>query len=110
VHVTFDRTICDPWNLLGLAVSVVCAFIGWRLARRHNYSTGAVVGWTALIFVLGVAGLLAFLCVQEWAAREECPNCKKLRAVDRETCEHCGSPFSPPEQNGTEIFGRLTKV
>jgi hypothetical protein len=109
-HVTFDRKIYEPWNLLGLALGVVCAVIGWRLARRHNYSTGACFGWTVFIFLLGVVGLLAFLCVQEWAAREECPHCKKLRAVDREACEHCNSPFSPPEKNGTEIFGPLAKA
>jgi hypothetical protein len=109
-HVTFDRKIYEPWNLFGLAVGIVCAVMGWRLARRHNYSTGARFGWTAFIFLLGVVGLLAFLCVQEWSEREECPNCKKLRAVDRETCEHCGSPFAPPEKNGTEIFGPLAKV
>jgi predicted amidophosphoribosyltransferase len=61
-----------------------------------------------LVFLLGIAGLLTLLCAQEWPARVACPNCKKLRAVDRELCEHCQAPFPPPEKNGTEIFAPLT--
>jgi RNA polymerase subunit RPABC4/transcription elongation factor Spt4 len=48
--------------------------------------------------------------VQEWPARESCPNCKKLRVVDRDQCEHCGADFAPPEKNGTEIFEPLIAV
>ena len=66
-----------------------------------------MAGWTLFVFLLGVAGLLTLLCVQEWPAREACSHCKKLRAVDRELCEHCQSPFAPPERNGTEIFAPL---
>jgi ribosomal protein L37AE/L43A len=50
------------------------------------------------------------LSVQEWPALESCPNCKKLRVVDREHCEHCGADFAPPEKNGTEVFESLTTV
>ncbi len=95
---------------LSFAATLVSMVIGWRLARRYNFSTGARLGWTLFIFLVGFVGLLAFLCIQEWPAREPCPQCKKLRAVDRECCEHCDSPFPPPEKNGTEIFGALTKV
>ena len=52
-------------------------------------------------------GLLAFLSVQELPAREACPNCKKLRVVDRAQCEHCGAGFAPPEKTGTEVFAPL---
>ena len=52
-------------------------------------------------------GLLAFLSVQEWPAREACPNCKRLRMVDRAQCEHCGADFAPPEKTGTEVFAPL---
>ena len=51
-----------------------------------------------------------FLSVQEWPARETCPDCKKLRVVDREHCEHCGADFAPPEKNGTEMFEPLVAV
>ena len=57
--------------------------------------------------LFGLSGLLAFLSVQEWPTREACPNCQKLRVVDRALCEHCGAPFAPPEKSGTEIFAAL---
>jgi hypothetical protein len=91
-------------------LAALCAVLSWPRARRYNFSNGAIAGWALFIFLFGVAGLLGFLCVQEWPAREACPSCKKLRVVDRETCEHCQSPFSPAEKNGTEIFVPLVKV
>jgi hypothetical protein len=100
----------SAWNILGCILSLIGAGIGWALLRRYETSTKAVAGWTVFIFLLGIPGLLTLLCVQEWPAREACPHCKKLRAVDRELCEHCGSPFSPPERNGTEIFAPLAKA
>jgi len=54
-----------------------------------------------------VPGLLAFLSVQEWPAREACPNCKRLRLVDRQHCERCGADWAPPEKTGTEVFAPL---
>jgi ABC-type transport system involved in multi-copper enzyme maturation permease subunit len=109
-HVTFSKKIYSAWNLFSYGLALICATIGWTLARRYNFSTKAGVGWTSFIFLLGIPGLLTFLCVQEWPVREACPNCKKLRAVDREFCEHCQAPFSPPEKNGTEIFEPLLKT
>jgi hypothetical protein len=110
VHVEFDDKIYKSWNLLSYTLALVCSVIGWTLARRYNFSTTASIGWTLFIFLLGIAGLLTFMCVQEWPVREICTNCKKFRAVDRESCEHCEAPFSPPEKNGTEIFEPLAKV
>jgi hypothetical protein len=107
--VTFDHKINIAAILLSIAWAVICAVIGWMLAIRYNFSPRACVGWILFILLLVITGLLAFLCVQEWPAREVCPNCKKLRAVDRENCEHCKTPFSPPEKNGTEIFAPLIK-
>ncbi|MGD1086103.1 MAG: hypothetical protein ABSA47_15315 [Verrucomicrobiota bacterium] len=104
------KDIYSPWNMLSLALALVSAGIAWSLARRHNSSTSARVGWTLFVLLLGGTGLLALLCVQEWPARESCPNCKKLRAVDREFCEHCQSPFPTPDKNGTEIFAPLVKT
>jgi hypothetical protein len=108
-QVALDKNILSPWNLFGFALAGLSAVIGWALARRYNFSTTATVGWTLFVFLSGITGLLTLLCVQEWPAREVCPQCKKLRAVDRQSCEHCQSPFPPPEKNGTEIFGPLVK-
>jgi len=103
-HLAFDKNVYSPWNVLSFVLAALSAGIAWWLARRHNSSVAAGLGWTLFVLLLGMAGLLTLLCVQEWPAREPCPNCKKLRAVDRELCEHCQSPFPPPEKNGTEIF------
>jgi hypothetical protein len=85
----------------------IFAVVGWWLGTRYSFSRKAKFGWLVFILLSGAGGLLAFLAVQEWPAREPCPNCRKLRVVDRETCEHCGSKFAPPEMNGTEIFEPL---
>jgi ABC-type transport system involved in multi-copper enzyme maturation permease subunit len=108
-HLVYDNNISSPWNVLCIALAGVSAITGCLLARRYNFSTGAWVGWTLFIFVTGIAGLLGFLCAQDWPARERCPNCRKLRTVDREYCEHCAARFSPPAKTGTEIFEPLVK-
>ena len=96
------------WHLLRLGPAILCVLIGWWLGRRNNFELKANVGWGIFHLLFGLPGLLAFLAVQEWPAKEPCPNCKKLRAVDRERCEHCGAGFPPPEKIGTEIFVPLT--
>lgn len=97
------------WQWCGGLWAAASVFLGWRLTRRYSFPAGATVGWLFFILLLGVAGLLTFLCVQEWPAREPCPHCKRLRTVDRDSCEHCGSKFGPPERNGTEIFEPLVQ-
>jgi ABC-type transport system involved in multi-copper enzyme maturation permease subunit len=99
-----------PWKmmLISLATAVlIWVPAGWWLCRRYHFTVGAQLGWAVFHLVCGVPGFLAFLSVQEWPVREPCPNCRKLRVVDREHCEHCGSGFAPPEPTGTEIFAPL---
>ncbi len=110
LHFPIDHKLKSVWSLINLAWALLSAFIGFFLAKRYNFSTTARVGWTLFIFLFGIIGLLALLCTEEWPVRETCPNCKKLRTVDRASCEHCGSAFSPPEQNGSEIFAPLVKA
>jgi hypothetical protein len=81
--------------------------VGWWLGRRYRFSLAAQAGWAVFHLLFGLPGLLAFLCVQEWPAREACPSCKRLRLVDRAQCEHCGAEFAPPEKTGTEVFAPL---
>jgi ABC-type transport system involved in multi-copper enzyme maturation permease subunit len=87
---------------------LVCLPIGLWLGRRYRFSIAAQAGWVLFLMFFGVPGLLAFLSVQEWPARESCPNCKRLRLVDRPQCEHCRAEFPPPEETGTEVFAPLT--
>jgi NADH:ubiquinone oxidoreductase subunit 6 (subunit J) len=94
------------WLNVGLA-ALLCLSVGWWLGRRYRFSLAAQAGWAVFHLLFGVPGLLTFLSVQEWPAREACPNCHKLRVVDRAQCEHCGAGFAPPEKTGTEVFAPL---
>jgi len=98
-----------PWVLVkySLTTALLCLPIGWWLGRRYSLSLSARLGWVAFLLCFGIPGLLAMLSVEEWPAREACPNCKKLRVVDREKCPHCGAGFAPPEKTGAEIFAPL---
>jgi hypothetical protein len=108
----YGMDVYFPWKdlLISLAAAAVCAVVGWLLCQRYHFSAGARLKWAGFHLIFGLPGLLGFLCVQEWPARESCPNCKKLRVVDREHCEHCGADFAQPEKNGTEIFEPLAAV
>jgi ABC-type transport system involved in multi-copper enzyme maturation permease subunit len=108
VRITVDNAQSRISKSLAFIPAAICALIGWWLGQRYNFSIKAKVGWGIFILLSGIPGLLAFLAVQEWPAREVCPGCKKFRVVDREKCEHCGADFAPPEPNGTEIFEPLT--
>jgi len=90
--------------LLTLVGAVLSVGAGWWLGRRYHFPVASQLKWAVFHLLTGLPGILAFLCVQEWPARESCPNCKKLRLVDREKCEYCGAGFAPPPKNGTEIF------
>ena len=92
---------------LGEAALLVCLPIGLWLGRRYQFSIAAHAGWAVFLLLFGVPGLLAFLSVQEWPAREPCPNCKRLRLVDRPQCDRCGADLAPPEKTGTEVFAPL---
>jgi hypothetical protein len=81
--------------------------VGLWLGWRYRFSFAAQAGWAVFLLLFGLPGLLAFLSVQEWPAREACPNCKKPRVVDRAQCEHCEANFAPPEKTGTEVFEPL---
>jgi ABC-type transport system involved in multi-copper enzyme maturation permease subunit len=95
-----------PWKdlLTSVVVAIVCAGIGWCQGRRYHFTVGCQLKWAGFHLLFGLPGLLGFLSVQEWPTRESCPNCKNLRLVDRDKCEHCGADFAPPPRNGTEIF------
>jgi hypothetical protein len=110
LHVISDSQIKTGWNLFGFALAFVFAISGGLLARCYHFPTRARIGWFLFIFLVGIGGLLALICVEDWPKREACPHRKKLRTVENETCEHCRSPFLSPEKNGTEIFAPLIKA
>jgi ABC-type transport system involved in multi-copper enzyme maturation permease subunit len=94
----------DPDLWISVGGAIICVGVGWGLGRRYYFTSKAQMKWAIFNLFCGLPGLLAFICAQEWPAREACHNCKKLRMVDREHCEHCGAEFPPPPKTGTEIF------
>lgn len=90
--------------LMPFGGAIICVGVGWWLGRRYHFTGQSQLKWAVFHLCFNLPGLLAFLCVQEWPAREACPNCKKLRLVDRKKCEYCEAEFAPPAKNGTEIF------
>ena len=96
-----------PANLL---VSALCAAIALGLGLRARLKAGALVGWVLFLLLTNVAGFFIFLCLLSRPARERCPNCRKMRVVNRDRCEHCAAAFAPADKNGTEIFEPLGTV
>lgn len=80
------------------------AVLAWLVSRRLGDSQRGRIAWAFGVFWLGGYGILLLLALRAWPARVPCPNCGRLRVVDRETCEHCGAAFARPPRDGTEIF------
>ena len=93
----------ELWLSLAAAV-LLCLLIGIWLGHRYQFGLRAQLSWAAFHLVFGIPGLLAFLSVQEWPARERCPNCRRLRVVNREHCQHCAAAFPASAPTGVEIF------
>ncbi len=102
-----DPAMRPVWHLF-LAVSVgfgfLSAALAWLIACRCILSVQARWLWAFAAFWLGGYGVLTLLALRGWPARVACPNCGRLRSVERETCEHCGALFNRPPLDGTEIF------
>jgi ABC-type transport system involved in multi-copper enzyme maturation permease subunit len=97
------------WHAVGvsLGAGAACVVVGLLLGRRYSFSAKRQAIWGVFNLLFGVPGLLAFVSVEEWPARERCASCGKLRVVGNENCEHCSSGFPAPRKNGTEIFEAL---
>jgi hypothetical protein len=94
-----------PGYIALIVLSAAASAIGcWLLARRYAFSRGRSIMWAFLGFSFGWVGWLLMLVLQNWPARVSCPNCRQLRVVTRDRCEHCGSLHAPPASDGTEIF------
>ncbi len=100
------------WKMVYISLAgaaIIWIPLGWRLGRRYNFTFTQQLGWAVFHLVFNLPGFLTFLGVQEWPARVACLKCHKLRVVDRDECEHCGTEFAPAEKNGTEIFEPLSE-
>jgi hypothetical protein len=102
--VAADRNTVLAYRGLILLSALACALTCFWVARRYSFSRTGRLGWSLCGLLFGPAGLLLMLALQEWPARIACPNCRKLRVVTREACEHCGAGHALPAPDGTEIF------
>jgi hypothetical protein len=99
-----SRGLITCYIVLILLSATACGLGCFLLARRHAFSRARRIGWAACGFFFGWVGLVLMCVLQEWPAHIACPNCRKLRIVTRDTCEHCGALHATPATDGTEIF------
>lgn len=93
---------------ISIASALVWGLVCLWIARRYAVGKKATIGWTISALFLGSAAILMLISLRDWPARESCHACGKKRVVDRDLCEHCGSPFPPPASDGTQIFEACT--
>jgi hypothetical protein len=108
------KDVSDPWAAAGPSAVVWLVFLAlgvlgsaaanFILARRSAVPASRQIGWGLIGLLLGATGFLLMLCMQGWPARVRCPECGRMRPVDRGGCPRCGRPFPPPAADGTEIF------
>jgi hypothetical protein len=87
-----------------LVSCLICGLGCYRLPRRYAFSRTRSTAWAVCGLLFGLTGFLLLITLLQWPARIACPNCRKLRVVTREQCEHCGAAHARPEADGTEIF------
>ncbi len=90
--------------VLNLTLSAIAAFLAHLRARRYAFKSSTRWAWTIGVLLLGPLGFPLMIALLDWPRREKCASCAKLRVVNRENCEHCGSSFSTVVRDGTEIY------
>ena len=96
--------------LLSLLSGLPAAVLAWLISRRCGDTRRGQIAWAFGVFWLGGYGVLLLLALRAWPARVTCPNCGRLRVVDRTECEHCGAQFARPRRDGTEIFDEVERA
>jgi len=61
-------------------------------------------GLLALVFLGGLAGLVALLFWFDWPRVEACLACGQKRRTDLDACPGCGAGWPEPGRDGTEIL------
>ena len=87
-----------------LCHSIIAAAATWCLSGRYQLSKSGRTVWTITGLLLGFGTLVGMASIYRRHLKAECPRCSEDRRVDLESCEHCGKPWDPPEQEGIEIF------
>jgi len=89
-----------PDIITGLLAAAIAAGLLWR---RLVWERGCW-GLLALVFLGGLAGLVALWFWFDWPRVEACPACGKRRRTDLEACPGCGAGWPEPVRDGTEIL------
>ena len=91
----------------GLAIHVGLAMLlaTW-IGATHRLSMPTRIAWVIASGLGGLGGPLAMIAIYRQPVCEPCPQCGQQRRVDKDLCEECGSEWTPPANDGNEIFQR----
>jgi hypothetical protein len=100
------RSVAFPRVFEGfmIASAICCAGLSLLIARRCRFGVAKAAGWAVASLLLGPAGLVVMLGINEWPALESCAACGKRRLASRHHCTACSAAPSPPAFDGREIF------
>jgi hypothetical protein len=87
-------------SLLAVAVTML-------LSRRYGFGAGKSVGWTVGNLLLGPAGVVVLVGLNEWPVREACATCGGVGFTVQQECKACGARTAAGESDGREIFEPL---
>ncbi|MBI2931887.1 MAG: hypothetical protein HYY16_09565 [Planctomycetes bacterium] len=90
----------------GIALSIAMALLMLWLIRRQGRSWRASVIWGAVVFVVGLPGLLTYLLLCRVGRVETCASCGSRFAARHAACPRCGCPAALPKTLGIEIMRR----
>ena len=87
-------------------ITLVAAGSGSRVCyrRQRRYAEPWTAAWVAFVFLLGLPGLIGYICHRRWPAMAACTTCRAVVPQDRPQCCRCGTEFSSPQLRGIEIF------
>ena len=103
----FETDYRRCWSLLVrwlLVSSLLCGAGTLILCRRFGFGMGKTLAWIVTNLLLGPAGVVVMLSLNDWPAREVCAACGKNRLVGRRKCTCCGAGLPSPALDGREIF------
>jgi hypothetical protein len=93
------------WSML--ASSLTCGAIALFLGSRIGFGIGKTAAWSVANMLLGPAGVVVMLSLNDWPARETCVACGRARFIGRRECSRCAALLPQPKFDGREIFEPL---
>ena len=84
--------------------AICCTGLSLLIARRCRFGLAKSMGWAVASLLLGPAGVVVMLSLNEWPAREACAACGKKRLAGQRECTACAAPPTAPIFDGREIF------